>query len=601
MIAFLHPWLLAALPLAALPLLLHLLARRDPPTVAFPAVRYLLDATREHQRRLRLRHWLLLAVRTLLALALLLAAAGPTLPAGAPGDHAPTALVVILDNSLSSGAVAGGRRQLEALRDAARDALGRATPADGLWLLTADGVARRGVAGSLRGVLDTLTPSAARLDLGESLRQAGAVLSGDPRPGEILLLSDLQRTALSSADLSVPLHVGRPSGDPAANLGLSTLALGPQPWTQSGGRVALAAVGQGRAAPVAVTLAGVRRQALVGPEAPAVLPVPAPPPGWWEVRAELAPDEMRADNERVGVVRVLPPAAVRWDSTDRWIATAFAALADGERVRPGGEVTVGRLAAGPSVVVPPPDPAGLGALNRALEQRGVAWRYGLPSSAAAEVEGGEAEGAGVLRRVALQPVGSGRTGVLATAGGAPWAVRSGDVVLLGSRLEPEWTDLPVRGGFIPFLDALVNRTVRGEALLADGAVGAPLIVPDRVTRLRRDAREWEVEGGAPFVPPEPGAYAFLAGEDTVGAAAVNPDPRESQLERASDRDARALWFGADLGDPARAAARAFTGAARADLRGPLLWLAALLVLAELLLSTRRAALPASARPLDGAA
>ena len=38
MIGFLQPLLLAALPLAALPLVLHLMARRDPPTVPFPAV-----------------------------------------------------------------------------------------------------------------------------------------------------------------------------------------------------------------------------------------------------------------------------------------------------------------------------------------------------------------------------------------------------------------------------------------------------------------------------------------------------------------------------------------------------------------------------------
>ena len=41
MIGFLHPWVLAGLAAAAIPVLLHLLARREPPTVVFPAVRYL--------------------------------------------------------------------------------------------------------------------------------------------------------------------------------------------------------------------------------------------------------------------------------------------------------------------------------------------------------------------------------------------------------------------------------------------------------------------------------------------------------------------------------------------------------------------------------
>jgi len=39
--SFLHPWALAGLLAAAVPILLHLIQRREPPTVMFPAVRYL--------------------------------------------------------------------------------------------------------------------------------------------------------------------------------------------------------------------------------------------------------------------------------------------------------------------------------------------------------------------------------------------------------------------------------------------------------------------------------------------------------------------------------------------------------------------------------
>jgi hypothetical protein len=128
MIAFLHPWALAGLAAAAIPVLLHLLARREPPTVVFPAVRYLITTTREHQRRLKLQNLLLLLLRTLLIVALVLAAAGPTLPIRGVAGHAPGALVVIVDNSPSSGAVVGGAPRLAQLRTAARDVLARATP-----------------------------------------------------------------------------------------------------------------------------------------------------------------------------------------------------------------------------------------------------------------------------------------------------------------------------------------------------------------------------------------------------------------------------------------------------------------------------------------
>ncbi|MEK7380436.1 MAG: BatA domain-containing protein, partial [Gemmatimonadota bacterium] len=107
MIGFTTPWVLAGLLVAAVPILLHLFARREPPTVDFPAVQYLADTARHHQRRLNLQHLLLLLVRTLLIVTLVLAAAGPTRPGGSSAGHAPTAMVLVFDNSLSSALTAG--------------------------------------------------------------------------------------------------------------------------------------------------------------------------------------------------------------------------------------------------------------------------------------------------------------------------------------------------------------------------------------------------------------------------------------------------------------------------------------------------------------
>ena len=184
MIGFLHPWALAGLAAAGIPVLLHLLARREPPTVVFPAVRYLITTTREHQRRLKLQNLLLLLLRTLLIVALVLAAAGPTLPLrGVPG-HAPSALVLIVDNSPSSGAVVGGSPRMAQLRDAARRVLARATPDDALWLLTADGIPQRGDAARSATRVDELDVSPHRLDLGAALGLARDVLAADLRPGE---------------------------------------------------------------------------------------------------------------------------------------------------------------------------------------------------------------------------------------------------------------------------------------------------------------------------------------------------------------------------------------------------------------------------------
>lgn len=187
---------------------------------------------------------------------------------------------------------------------------------------------------------------------------------------------------------------------------------------------------------------------------------------------------------------------------------------------------------------------------------------------------------GVARRYRLVPSGSGIEGVLATVDGEPWVVRSGKVVLVASRLEPEWTDLPMSAAFLPFIDALVNRVARGEVAVADAAVGAPTLLPDAVTEVRRDGARWVVEGGAPFTPPAPGVYWLLAGADTIGALGAGADPRESELAPAEAGMVERLWRARVIG-PERAAEAAFALAARADLRGMLLWMALLAGIAEL--------------------
>src|SRR6059036_1658779 len=110
-VTFLHPLALVGLAAAAIPALLHLLERRAPPEADFPPLRYLSEAERQSARRLKLRHLLLLILRTLLIVLIVLAAARPLVPARTGGAtvHAPTALAVILDNSASSGVVVDGR------------------------------------------------------------------------------------------------------------------------------------------------------------------------------------------------------------------------------------------------------------------------------------------------------------------------------------------------------------------------------------------------------------------------------------------------------------------------------------------------------------
>ncbi|MCU0706732.1 MAG: BatA domain-containing protein [Pirellula sp.] len=103
--SFLQPWMLLALPLAAIPIVIHLVNQRRFQTVPWAAMRFLLEANRMSSGYTRLRQWLILAMRTLAVLALVLFTARPltsgimALLNGESGTQA----IVILDRSPSMG------------------------------------------------------------------------------------------------------------------------------------------------------------------------------------------------------------------------------------------------------------------------------------------------------------------------------------------------------------------------------------------------------------------------------------------------------------------------------------------------------------------
>src|SRR5258705_7301858 len=102
--SFLAPWFLLLGGAALVPLLIHLLRRRIGLTVEFPAARYLARAERDHSRTLRMRNLLLMLLRVLAVLLLATAAARPVARLAGAG-HAPTAIAIVVDNSINTSIV----------------------------------------------------------------------------------------------------------------------------------------------------------------------------------------------------------------------------------------------------------------------------------------------------------------------------------------------------------------------------------------------------------------------------------------------------------------------------------------------------------------
>ncbi|OLB06802.1 MAG: hypothetical protein AUH06_06640 [Gemmatimonadetes bacterium 13_2_20CM_69_27] len=573
---FLHPLALLGLAAAGIPALLHLLERRVPPEAEFPPIRYLSEAERQSARRLKLRHLLLLVLRTTLIALIVMAAARPLVRSrGAVGGgaHEPTALALILDNSPSSGAVVDGHPLIERLKTVVRAAISRAAPGDRLWLMLSDGVARAGSRDALLATVDSVVPGWRRLDLTGAVARASRLVDAEPLPGrEVAVVSDLQRTTLGEGRADIPRGVRvlalapASSGEALANRGVAQARV-------EDGALAITVVGTpgGSPAPVTVRLrpasspAGRSHdvgRALAAPGSSANVPLPSVAPGWWIGEAVLDPDELRADDRRAFVWRVALPARVRADpGAGPFVAAALAVLTQGRRIVEGGGVVIGeRLpgGTGTTVLLPPVDPALIGQANRALASRGVRWRFGgagtpgpIGTAAVAGING-----LGVTRRYRLEGAGGGgdTTDVLATVNDDPWLVRAGDVVLLGSRLDTAWTALPASPAFVPFVDVLVNRLARGEAPVT------------------------EAEG-------PPGVAFQVRGADTVGAVVSAPDARESDLTPAAPDVVRRA-IGAELLDEGRFAVEQYAGTRRTDVSTLLLALALLVAGVELGVATR---------------
>ncbi len=192
-----------ALPVAAVPIVLHVLLRRRPVQVPFPAVRILLGLQRETTRRFRLRQVLLLAVRVALVAGAVLALAGPRWLRGRAAsalNQSGLNAVFVLDTSCSMGTVRqdGSSRldrgktlaaqALELLSSDSRAALIACAeePRRVVGALTYD---RDAVADGIRQIQATCRPTDCAAALAEALRLLDDETA--PAPRAVFLFTDL--------------------------------------------------------------------------------------------------------------------------------------------------------------------------------------------------------------------------------------------------------------------------------------------------------------------------------------------------------------------------------------------------------------------------
>ena len=207
---FLNISLLAGTAFVALPVVLHLLMRRKPRHIEFPALRFVQLQHNTNQRRLRLRHLILLALRAAAIALLALALARPSVKlSGTHGsEKAPVAAALVFDTGKRMEYQHQNLTRLEAAQEWGRWLVSRlhresqVAILDTSFTTSAFQVDRK----TAQHGLEQLATVANSQPLGHVLQNAVQLLGESPLPRkEVYIFTDMARTSWP-ADLAGQLQ-----------------------------------------------------------------------------------------------------------------------------------------------------------------------------------------------------------------------------------------------------------------------------------------------------------------------------------------------------------------------------------------------------------
>jgi hypothetical protein len=208
-----NPGIFAAGYIALLaPLLIHLLTRQTRRDISFPALRFIMEAMARQSRLFRIRHLLLLVVRTLIVLLLLLIFARPVFhaqrqaKAEASSTKPTIAAIILLDASASMRYHNGGLSLFNRGKASAERILGNLPPDALVNLIIAGRTAKSSYPElspnhiTVREDLHQAAPTFARASLRDAVSLAVSQLKNvDAVQRELYILSDYQRSNASDA------------------------------------------------------------------------------------------------------------------------------------------------------------------------------------------------------------------------------------------------------------------------------------------------------------------------------------------------------------------------------------------------------------------
>ncbi|MCA9229229.1 MAG: BatA domain-containing protein [Planctomycetales bacterium] len=204
---FLTPALLGGVALIALPIILHLIKRRQPKRIDFPALQFVRRRQAANRRRLNFRHLLLLALRCALIASFAFALARPTIKgSGLRGkEGAPLAVALVIDNSVRMQYAYKNNTRLQDAAEMAKGLL-RQLPEDSeiaVFDLSRTGAGFVIDAGTAEARVQNLAAENNPRPLADALREAIQLVAErkDSRQ-EIFLFSDLNTDAFTESALA---------------------------------------------------------------------------------------------------------------------------------------------------------------------------------------------------------------------------------------------------------------------------------------------------------------------------------------------------------------------------------------------------------------
>ena len=606
---FLNPLFLLAGAAIAVPIFLHFFYRQESKTLQFPAILYLLRTERDHARQIRTQQLLLLLLRIGLLTLLVLLGARMHFP-GAGGAHEPTALALVVDNSMSTGLVQDGNLLLDRLKEAARESARAAGHDDVIWVLPAGTPWETAAPGSGPDALarvDAIGGAHGRGDLDAALRRAMTLVGQSDLPGkEIHLFTDLQASGFEGrriGDGEIPVVVYNARGEDFENRGIAGLIIGgglpPLANRRTEAVVQVRGGSPGDTVGVRLYVDGEVRAATRAPVGTDVrLPIGPFPPGQVTGFAEIDPDPLAADDRFYFTTSVRDPTPVALaGSAPSFVTEALGVLEDDQRIvrtaagaarallSAGGTGLDGRDPTQTAIVFPLADPTVLPALNRALAAAGIPFRYELPGTVGGRITESQVLPDALTQleisryfRVVRQE-GEGGRFEATLSNGDPWIVSgrsaAGPYVLFASPFDASSTTLPVSAAMIPVLEWAFEQGTLGPPT-RDFRAGEPYLPPEGTTHVRTPAGDLiAIDGGQPLTATsEAGIYEARRLDEALEQAAANPHEAEGDLTPLERRELSTVV-------PGHAATEEGLGAWRRNIfrssRGPEPWRPLLLV------------------------